>query len=147
MIFSEVRYRWRSSTIKKAECWRTDLFTLWCWRMEKTLESPLDCKEIQPVNPKGNQPWIFSGKTDAEAPVLWPPDGKSQLIGKTKQNKTLDPGKYWRQEQKAWQDEMVGWHQQPNGMSLRKLQEMVMDREAWHTEVHRVTGNQTRLSN
>ena len=103
MVFPGVRYRWRSCTIKKAECWRMDPFKLWCWRMEKTLESPLDCKEIQPVNPKGNQPWIFSGKTDAEAPILWPPEGKSQLIGKTKQNKTLDPGKYWRQQQKAWQ--------------------------------------------
>ena len=56
MVIPVVRYRWRSCTIKKAECRRIDLFKLWCWRMEKTLESPLDCKEIQPVNPKGNQP-------------------------------------------------------------------------------------------
>ena len=87
MFFPVVRCRWKSSTIKKAECWRTDLFELSCWRMEKTLESPLGCKEIQPVNPKGNQPWIFSGRTDAEAPVLWPPDEKSQLIGKQRNNK------------------------------------------------------------
>ena len=81
--------------------------------LEKTLECPLDCKEIQPVNPKGNQPWIFSGRTDAESPILWPPDGKSQLIGeKQKQKQTKkkkkekthpDNGKYWRQEQKVWQ--------------------------------------------
>ena len=68
-------------TRKKAECWRTDTFKLWCWRR---LESPLNSKEIKPVNPKGNQPRIFIGRTDAkaEAPILWPPDGKSQLIGK-----------------------------------------------------------------
>ena len=76
--------------------------------LEKTLESPLDCKEIQPVNPKGNQSWIVTGSTDdkAEAPVLWPPDAKNWLIGK-------DPvaGKDWRQEQKGMtEDEMVGWH-------------------------------------
>ena len=64
-------------TVKKAESQRTDAFELWCW--EKTLESALDCKEIQPVNPKGNQPLIFIGKTDTEAetPILWPPDAKS----------------------------------------------------------------------
>ena len=81
--------------------------------LEKTLESPLDCKEIQPVNPKGNQSWIFFGRTDAEAetPILWPPDAKNWLIGK-------DPvaGKGWRWEEKGTtEDEMVGWHHQCNG--------------------------------
>ena len=81
--------------------------------LEKTLESPLDCKEIQPVHPKGNQSWIFIGRTDAEAetPILWPPDAKNQLIGK-------DPnaGKDWRQEEKGMtEDEMVGWHHWLNG--------------------------------
>ena len=72
--------------------------------LEKTLESPLDCKEIKPVNPKGNQPWIFIGKTDAEAPILWPPDAKSQLI-----EKDLEAGKDWEQEEKREaEDEMVG---------------------------------------
>ena len=76
--------------------------------VEKTLESPLDCKEIQPVHPKGNQSWIFTGRTDAEAkaPILWPPDAKHQLTGK-------DPeaGKDWRWEEKGTtEDEMVGWH-------------------------------------
>ena len=75
---------------------------------EKTLESPLDTKEIKPVTPEGNQPWIFTGKTEteAEAPVLWPPDGKIGLLGKD-----LDPGIDWGQEEKGTtEDEMVGWH-------------------------------------
>ena len=87
----------------------------WFWTMvlEKTLESPLNCEEIQPVHPKGNQSWIFIGRTDAEAeaPILWPHDGKSWLIGK-------DPaaGKDWRQEEKGTtEDEMVGWHPRLNG--------------------------------
>ena len=89
----------------KAECQRTDAFELWCWRR---LESPLDCKEIKPVNPKGNQSWIFIGRTDAEAeaPILWPPDVKNWLIGKDP-----DAGKDWRQEEKGTtESEMVGWH-------------------------------------
>ena len=74
--------------------------------LEKTLESPLDYKENQPVHPKGNQPWIFIGRTDAEAPILWPLDAKSQLIGKDP-----DAGKDWRLEEKGMiEDEMVGWH-------------------------------------
>ena len=81
-----------------------DAFELWCWR--RLLESPLDCKMIQPVNPKGNQFWIFIGRTDAEgeAPVLWPPEVKNWLIGKDP-----DVGKDWRQEEKGTtEDEMVG---------------------------------------
>ena len=76
---------------------RIDAFELWCWRR---LLSPLDCKEIQPLNPKGNQSWIFIGRTDAEAPILWPPDAKNWLIGKDP-----DAGKDWRQEEKG----MTGW--------------------------------------
>ena len=82
--------------------------------LEKTLESPLDCKEIQPVNPKGNQSWMFIGRTDAEAeaPVLWPPDAKNWLSGKDP-----DAGKDWRQEAKGMtEDEMVGWHHQLDGL-------------------------------
>ena len=81
--------------------------------LEKTLESPLDCKEIKPVNPRGSQPWIFIRKTDAEAetPILWPPDAKGQLIGKDP-----DAGKDWGQEEKGVTgDEMVGWHHWHNG--------------------------------
>ena len=81
MVFLVVMYRCESWTIKKAEHRIIDVFELWCWR---TLESPLDSKEIQPVHPKGNQSCIFIGRTDAEAEaaILWPPDAKSQLIGK-----------------------------------------------------------------
>ena len=81
--------------------------------LEKTLESPLDYKEINPVHHKGNQPWIFTGRTDAEAeaPIIWPPDAKSQLIGKDS-----DAGKEGRQEEKEMtEDKMVGWHHQLNG--------------------------------
>ena len=74
-----------------------------CWR--RLLQSPLDCKEIKPVNPKGNQLWIFIGRADAEVPILWPPDAKSQLIWKDP-----DAGKDWRQEKGMTKDEMVGWH-------------------------------------
>ena len=81
--------------------------------LEKTLERPLNCKEIQPVHPKGDQPWVFIGRTDAEAktPILWPPDVKSQLFGKDS-----DAGKDCGQEEKeAIEDEMVGWHHQLTG--------------------------------
>ena len=92
----------------------------WCFHivvLEKTLESPLDCKEIQPVHPRGNQSWIFIGRTDAEAetPVLWPPDAKNWLIGKDP-----DAGKDWGQEQKRVSDEMVGWHHWLNGHEFEK---------------------------
>ena len=80
--------------------------------LEKTLESPLDCKEIQPVHPKENQSWVFIGRTDAEAktPVLWPPDGKNLLIWKDP-----DAGKDWRQEKGTIEDEMVGWQHRLKG--------------------------------
>ena len=77
--------------------------------MERTLESPLESKDIKSVNAKGNQPWIFIGRTDAEAPILWPPDANSWLI-----RKDPDAGKDWGQEKGATEDEMVGWHHQFN---------------------------------
>ena len=90
------------------ESWELKNWCFWTVVLEKTLESPLDYKEIRPVNPKGNQPWIFLGRTDAEAetPILWPPDVKNWLIGKDP-----DAGKDWRREEKGvTEDEMAGWH-------------------------------------
>ena len=95
------------------EGWVPKNWCFWTVVLEKTLESPLDCKEIKPVNPKGNQPWIFIGRTDAEAeaPIIWPPDGKSWLIGKDP-----DTGKYWGHEKKGVTEvEMGRWHHQLNG--------------------------------
>ena len=90
------------------ETWVPKNWCFWTVVLEKTLEGPLDCKKIKPVNPKGNQSWIFIVRTDVEAktPILWPPDAKNWLIGKD-----LDAGKDRRQEQKgATEDEVVGWH-------------------------------------
>ena len=106
--------------IKKTESRRIDAF--WTVVLEKTLESPLDCKEIKPVHPKGDQSWIFIGRTDAEAetPILWPPDAKSWLIGKDP-----DAGNDWRREEKGMtEDEMVGWHHQLNGHQFEKAPEV-----------------------
>ena len=118
MVFSVVMYGCESWTIKKAEpknwCFWTVVFkSIQLWMLEKTLESPLDTKEIKPVNPKADQSWIFTGRIDAEAetPILWPPDAKNWLIGK-------DPnaGKDWRQEEKGTtEDEMAGWHYRFDG--------------------------------
>ena len=98
VVLPVVMYGWESWTIEKAECQRIDAFELWCWR--RLLKNPLDCKEIQSVNPEGNQSWIFIGRTDAEAeaPILWPPDAKSRFI-----RKDPDAGKDWRHEEKGQQ--------------------------------------------
>ena len=105
MVFPGVMYGCESWAVKKAEHRRIDAFELWCWRR---LESPLDCMEIQPVHPKGDQSWVFFGRNDAKAetPVLWPPHVKRWLIGKES-----DAGRDWGQEEKGTtEDEIAGWH-------------------------------------
>ena len=122
------------------DSWAPKNQCFWTMVLEKNLDSPLDCKVIQPFYPKGNQSWIFIGRTDAKAetPVLWPPDWKNWLIGK-------DPvaGKDWRPEKGMLVgDEMVRWYHWLNGHEF----ELVMDREAWHDAIHGVETSQTWLS-
>ena len=109
----------------------------WTVVSEKTLESPLDCQEIQPVHPKGDQSWVFTGGTDAEAetPILRPPDAESWLIGKDP-----DAGKDWGQDKKGMtEDEMVGWYHRLNGHGFGWTPGVGMDREAWHAAIHEVS--------
>ena len=118
MVFPVVMYGCESWTIKKAEHQRIDAFELW-WCCSRTLESPLNCKEIKPVNPKGNQSWIFIGKTDAEAEtlILWPPDVTSLLLWKDP-----DSWKDWRQEEKGMiEDQVISWHHWLNGREFEQV--------------------------
>ena len=104
MVFPAVVYGCESCTIKEAECWRIYAFKLWCWRWR--LLSPLDSKKIKSVNPKGDETWVFIGRTEVEAPIPWPPNMKSQFI-----RKDPDSEKDWRQEEKGpTNDQMVAWH-------------------------------------
>ena len=100
------------------EGWAPRNWCLWIVMLEKTLETPLDSKDLKPVNPKGNQPWIFIGRTDAETPILWPPDAKGWLTGKDS-----DAGKDWRQEKGVTEDEMVGWYHRLHGHKFEQTLE------------------------
>ena len=118
------------------ESWAPKNWCFWTVVLEKILESPLDCKEIKPVNPRRNLPWIFVGRTDTktEAPILWPPDVKSWLTGKTLMLGKIEGGRRRGWQRMGWLD---GLTDSPN-ISLNKLQETVKDREAWHAVVHGV---------
>ena len=124
--------------------WVPKNWCFWTVVLEKTLESPLACKEIQPVPFEGDQPWDFLGRNDAKAetPVLWPPHAKSWLIGKDS-----DAGRDWGQEEKGMiEDEMAGSHHWLDGYES-ELREVVMDRETWRAVINGVTKSWTWLSN
>ena len=131
--------------LKHKESWALKNWSFWTVMLEKTLKSPLDCKEIKPVNPKEDKSWIFIGRTDAEseALILWPPDAKSQLI-----RKDPDAEKDWRQEEKgAKENERVGWHHRLDGHEFEKALGVGEGQgETWCATVHGVAKSQTWLS-
>ena len=125
------------------ESWALKNWCFWTVVLKKTLESPLDCKEIQPVHPKGDQSWEFIGGTDVEAetPVLWPPHAQSWLIWKD-----TDAGRDWGQEKGTMEDEMAGWHHWLDAHEFEWTPGVGDDREAWRAAIHGVTKSRARLS-
>ena len=126
------------------ESWALKNWCFWTVLLEQTLVSPFDCKEIQPVHPKGNKSWIFIGKTDAEAetPILWPPDAKNWPIWKERLMGKIEGRRRRGRQKMSW---LIGITDSMD-MGLSRLQQLVMEREAWHAVVHGVIKSQTQLS-